>query len=168
MQERSEKLGRFRSVKLAASRADLSQVFRLVYVSRATALFGPEELQRIGEESIARNEKLDVTGILVVDQGRILQVLEGDEDVVVTLFAKISNDLRHEAVQKVVASVQKKRYLSSWIMASGNEERVPAALREDYLRMYKRFTQNGSFADILSEEVELLKVMALFRAVPVS
>ena len=79
-----------------ASRADLTPVYRLAYVSKASPFMKPEDLQAIAEISGPRNASADITGILVMDGGRILQVLEGRQQAVVDLFKRISGDPRHE------------------------------------------------------------------------
>ena len=63
-----------------ARRLDLAGVYRLAYVSDASDLMEEGELQKIGERSMKRNADLDVTGILVMDAGRILQILEGGRE----------------------------------------------------------------------------------------
>lgn len=161
--EVSDDLGRF---KCAASRADLSLVYRLVYVSRVTDVLEVEELKEIGETSITRNERLDVTGVLVVDDGKILQVLEGEKELVIGLFSKISLDPRHKGVMQVVGVVQKERKLRSWSMVSGKESQVPDALREDFHRLHDFLLETGWVDDLSDEQIELLKVMTLFRALP--
>ena len=77
---------RLKSAILEASRADLSSVFRLAYVSRASSLFLPSDLEEIGRLSSLRNPGADITGILVIDKGDILQILEGEKHSVVELF----------------------------------------------------------------------------------
>ena len=73
---------------MEASRADLTPIYRLAYVSEATPLMKPEDLQAIAEVSGPRNASADITGILVMDAGRILQVLEGRRNAVVACSKK--------------------------------------------------------------------------------
>ncbi len=143
-------------------------MYRLSYVSEATDLLGPRELKVIGESSMIRNAELDITGVLVMDEGRIVQILEGEEKVVMALFEKIAADRRHKSVRQVAGGFQKARYLSCWSLASGRESAVPEGLRRDFHRLYAQLSEREGFKDILPEEVELLKVMALFRSVPAS
>ena len=153
--------------KLAASRADLSTVYRLAYVSETSPHFEPGDLKEIKETSIIRNAELDVTGILSIDDGKILQILEGEQRVVTDLFAKIAEDPRHQFVQKVAGAEQESRYLSCWSMVSGQVSTAPAGLKEDLHRLHARLTSQESLEDVTVNDVELLKVKALFRLVPV-
>ena len=91
---------------MEASRADLTPIYRLAYVSEATPLMKPEDLQAIAEVSGPRNASADITGILVMDAGRILQVLEGRRNAVVNLFERISDDPRHQKIRKVAGAEQ--------------------------------------------------------------
>lgn len=157
---------RLRSAILEASRADLSSVFRLAYVSRASSLFGPDDLREIGLLSARRNLEADITGILVMDEGDILQILEGEKNMVVGLFEKISRDPRHENVQQVAGGEKASRLLSCWSLVGGAGASAPEALMNDFHRLHAKFYERQEIGDVTAEEVELLKVIALFRSVP--
>jgi hypothetical protein len=157
------------SARREASRADLSSVFRLAYVSEVTPIFGPDDVRKIGERSMVRNRELDITGILVIDQGKILQILEGDRKTVEDLFSEISKDPRHGSIRQVAGSQQEGRGLSCWSLVSGHASAAPPGLREDFQELHGRlFERSGreGLGEILPQEIELLKVMALFRSVP--
>lgn len=156
----------FQTAKREAGRADLSGVYRLVYVSVASALFKPDDLQKIGKAATLQNAKLDITGILVMDDGRILQILEGEQKSVSNLFAKISKDPRHENVQLVAGSLQDSRYLSCWSAIGGRGASAPEGLAGDFKKLYDRLRSRDVLEDVTPDEVDLLKVMALFGSLP--
>ena len=155
-----------RSAMREAGRADLSVVYRLAYVSEASPCFGADDLRDIKEKSTVRNAELDITGILVMDEGRILQILEGEEKAVMDLFATIAVDSRHQAVRQVSGGKQGKRYLNCWSLVSGQDSSTPVALKEDFHKLHARLSAREGMEDILPQEVELLKVVALFRSLP--
>jgi hypothetical protein len=70
-------------------------MFRLVYVSSAIAPFSQTELLDLLAKARAKNQRLDVTGMLLYKDGNFMQVLEGEETVVRELFACIERDPRH-------------------------------------------------------------------------
>ncbi|MEN8772277.1 MAG: BLUF domain-containing protein [Akkermansiaceae bacterium] len=160
------KSGRLKSAVMEASRADLSSMFRLAYVSEASVGFGPEDLRDICSKSAERNSLADITGILVMDRGKILQVLEGSKQSVESLFAKISRDPRHANISQVSGSEQSGRLLTTWSLVSGAGSSAPLSLLCEFHAMHSRMTAGEGLKDISEEEVELLKVIALFRAVP--
>ncbi len=166
MPNNEEMSGRLKSVMKEARLADLSSMFRLAYVSEASDRFGPEDLNDIGRKSAERNTKADITGILIMDGGKILQVLEGERGAVEALFLKISRDPRHTGVRQVSGSEQNHRLLSAWSLVSGSGSTAPDSLMQEFHSMHKRMSADEGLEDITVEEVELLKVIALFRAVP--
>ncbi|MEO1442551.1 MAG: BLUF domain-containing protein, partial [Chloroflexota bacterium] len=60
----------------------------LVYVSYATEPMSGAELEALMAKSSANNKPLGVTGMLLYRQGFFIQVLEGEEDVVMPLYEK--------------------------------------------------------------------------------
>lgn len=68
-------------------------IFRLTYLSTAAEGFGDDDLDEIEIVSLANNDARDVTGILLVHEEQILQVLEGRQSAVLELFEKIQNEL---------------------------------------------------------------------------
>lgn len=151
---------------MEASRADLSTVYRLAYVSRASSMFGEDDLAKIGQVSSRNNSEADITGILIMDEGNILQILEGEKNSVLSLFEKISKDPRHEGVKQVAGSEKGARILRCWSLVSGNGSGTPESLRHEFQLFYAKLRDRETIADISDEEVELLKVIALFRSVP--
>lgn len=155
-----------RSAVLEAGRADLTSIYRLAYVSEATELFGPDDLSDIEQKSMSRNVELDITGILVMDEGKILQILEGEKALVIDLYERIAKDPRHELVKQVAGSDQDQRLLTSWNLVTGQASSAPEGLREEFRQLHARLTCQGRLKDVSAEEVELLKVITLFKSVP--
>jgi len=73
-------------------------MFVLVYVSSAVKPFSQPALVKLLEKSHANNAKRGITGLLLYKDGNFMQVLEGEEDVVRTLYRKIARDPRHRGV----------------------------------------------------------------------
>ncbi len=146
--------------------SDLGEIFRLAYVSEVSSVFDLSDLQEIGEKSLRRNAAMDITGVLVMDEGRFLQILEGDERAVRDLFKRIALDPRHQEVKQVAGGLQKSRYLSSWSLIGGGKSSVPDELKEKFHALYERLLKLDEMIELRSEEIELLKVMTLFYAVP--
>ena len=153
---------------MEASRADLTPIYRLAYVSEATPLMKPEDLQAIAEVSGPRNASADITGILVMDAGRILQVLEGRRNAVVNLFEKISGDPRHQKIRKVAGAEQEARLLNNWSMVGGDHGVVPSRLLESFHSLYLQLSDVNGLVEVGPDEIDLLKTISLFRSIPFS
>ena len=59
-----------------------------------------EALEEILEQSRTNNAKAGITGILLFDSGAFFQVLEGGDEAVEALYARIQGDPRHHSVTK--------------------------------------------------------------------
>ena len=75
-----------------------TSLFQLLYLSSAKPELTEEALLQILSESQQRNAAIDITGLLLHSDGNIIQVIEGEKDVVERLFAKIEKDTRHHQV----------------------------------------------------------------------
>jgi Sensors of blue-light using FAD len=91
--------------------------FFLVYVSSATSLFSRQEIDEILALSHQNNTRLDVSGILLYKDGNLMQLLEGDEEVVEALYAKISADPRHGGLIRMWDGTEDERQFPDWSMA---------------------------------------------------
>lgn len=96
-------------------------VFTLSYHSRnliedltMDSLGALEDLLQV---SRARNASLGVTGALLFNEGRFLQLLEGDEASVRAIYASIVRDRRHADVTLIAAEPGAARRFARWSMA---------------------------------------------------
>ncbi|MEP6465710.1 MAG: BLUF domain-containing protein [Parafilimonas sp.] len=92
-------------------------IYYLVYLSSANHLYSDAELSQILSVSRLNNSSKDVTGILLYHQGSIIQVLEGDKEIVTNLYLKIKEDERHKNVLRMVDGMCAERNFPDWSMA---------------------------------------------------
>ena len=89
---------------------------QLAYTSSSTSYdvtaFIDEDLPFIKE----RNCSIGVSGILLFADGTFLQVLEGEEASVRSLYEKIARDPRHKGVKIVLEREAKRRSFPDWAM----------------------------------------------------
>ena len=101
--------------------SDDPQLYSLIYTSRAVRPFSVEEFDRLLKVSRRNNKTLKITGLLVHLAGNFMQVLEGTEEAVTTLFnLKIAKDDRHTMVEVVTRGTISKREFPEWTMAFQN------------------------------------------------
>lgn len=68
---------------------------QLIYRSRSTRGFSPQDLTQLAADLTQRNKALQISGLLLYDGAYFLQVLEGEEAVVDGLYAALGKDERH-------------------------------------------------------------------------
>ena len=95
-------------------------MFYLVYVSSCRGLMSRSSVQHLLQECVERNGPLGITGILLYQSGNFLQLLEGRQEVVKTLFAQIARDPRHHQVTRVLSGNAPARLFPNWSMAYKN------------------------------------------------
>ena len=91
-------------------------MFSLIYASSAVAEFSPFELVDLLKSCHRNNARLGVTGMLLYKAGNFMQAIEGDEDVVRDLHAKISLDPRHRGMMTLLAGSVPERQFPDWSM----------------------------------------------------
>ena len=141
-------------------------IFRLAYVSCAVEMLTDADLDDIESKSLIANDARDVTGLLIVNGRRILQILEGRESAVLELYEKIRKDPRH-FIAKLVSTVEDEgRMLLTWNMVVRDVDSIPADVLNEYNELYDEFVHAKEPRIITIEDVDFLKSVALFSALP--
>jgi hypothetical protein len=89
----------------------------LAYCSRATFLLGKADIERLLLESRAFNAANHVTGVLVYKDLAFLQVIEGEEEVISSLYDRIRRDPRHTNVRTLFRRPLPSRHFANWTLA---------------------------------------------------
>lgn len=91
-------------------------VYQLIYTSSATSSLDELAIYEIAQNSKDNNQALDITGLLLFHQGMVMQVLEGGEKEVSSLYNKIANDHRHTGSMVLMTRHAERREFSKWFM----------------------------------------------------
>ena len=102
-------------------------VFRLIYRSRdrITAEGRKAELGTLFSAARSNNKKQQITGALLLTDRWFVQTLEGDEDLVRALFARIEADPRHDNVPVLDSRTVEHRAFARWAMARVSADGEP-------------------------------------------
>lgn len=95
-------------------------VYQLIYASAAVAGLDDFTLREIAQSSNYNNQELGITGLLLFYEGSIMQVLEGDEMSVYSLYGKIKRDPRHTGCMILCTRTADKREFPDWFMGYKN------------------------------------------------
>jgi hypothetical protein len=96
--------------------AGFSPLISLVYVSASVELMSNEALDEILTSSRANNGSLGLTGMLLYYDGAFMQVLEGPEQAVHQMYARIGRDPRHTGMITLLEEYIPERNFPDWSM----------------------------------------------------
>ncbi len=124
----------------------------LVYTSHATRPFSHEQLVSLLAECRQKNERHQITGMLLHNQqDNFIQVIEGQRDMIESLYEKICLDKRHDYVACLGRREIKEREFADWSMGfqeiedakgvelPGFNDFMQAKQTEDYLHQHPGF-----------------------------
>jgi hypothetical protein len=134
-------------------------MYRLVYVSSAVNLFTDEQLAQLLEVSRRNNTAADITGMLLYVEGNFIQVLEGDETVVMTTHQRIAKDPRHCGLITLLQGREGEREFTDWSMGFRKVEGSEAAS----LPGYSEFLNKGAGPD--QQRSAALRLLENFRRI---
>ena len=92
-------------------------MYQLIYISTATDRADQAAVDAIVRHAARANAARGVTGLLVHDGERFLQYVEGERQVVRTLFDHIARDPRHRACRIIREGECADRQFPNWSMA---------------------------------------------------
>ncbi|MGB8368205.1 MAG: BLUF domain-containing protein [Limisphaerales bacterium] len=138
----------------------MGSLFQIVYTSTAAELFGRAELNELLKGSVQRNTRAGITGLLLYNNGTFMQTLEGEEAVVIALFAKISRDPRHHHVIPLIHEPIERRNFSNSAMAFRDLD--APELRN--LPGYSEFLNTPLNGDLLAPDIpKCQRLLLLFK-----
>jgi len=91
-------------------------IYRLVYASSAASGVSEADLENIARTSRLRNIEHGVTGMLLWYDGNIMQILEGEPDAVLSLYANIRSDERNSGCYVLHSGHFETREFPNWSM----------------------------------------------------
>jgi len=134
-------------------------LIRLVYASAAVAPFAQAELRELLLKARTKNGNLGITGLLLYHKRSFFQVLEGKEEDVSSLFARIGRDPRHERVLLLSKAEEEERSFGAWSMGFVDVDLVAGKLPG----FVKLLDAKSSFLDLQGDSKLLGKLIDGFQ-----
>lgn len=121
---------------------------QVIYSSAAVAPFSEAELTELLATARVNNGRVGVTGMLLYHEGSFLQALEGDEQVLENLYAKIGKDKRHHRLVALLRRQVEVRHFDHWQMGFASTTALPKNLPgfSEYLRLRGDPIESGNAA----------------------
>ena len=135
------------------------KLIQLIYASAAAKPFTAAELRELLRLARIKNERLNITGMLLYHRGSFLQVLEGPVSAVNPLLDTIEKDKRHNKVMLLVRREIEARNFADWKMGF-----VAVAAQSPALPGFRDyFKSHSSFLDLRGEPQTVERVLDGFR-----
>ena len=123
-------------------------MIQLIYGSTAVKPFTNEQLVELLKKAREKNERLNITGMLLYYDRSFIQVLEGDAEAVDGLFETIKNADRHESVTMFFRRETTAREFPEWEMGFMELSDDDIAKVPGYTEVLNEHTLNAAyFAD---------------------
>ena len=98
----------------------------LVYVSSATRLLSHADLLKLLHTSRRNNQRAQITGVLLYDDGNFLQAVEGPDQAIRDLYRRLEEDDRHHHLRIVLEEPIEERQFPQWSMGFVPQRAIPA------------------------------------------
>lgn len=105
---------------------------RVIYISSASTLMPPAELEALLAKSRANNTTANLTGLLLYHDGAFFQVLEGEAAAVQAVLDRIRRDRRHAGLITLDSSAISERGFSDWSMGYVPFERLSDGQKDGF------------------------------------
>lgn len=98
----------------------MNKLIHLIYVSSSKELIEEDELLKLLKSFRANNKIHNITGVLLYNDGNIMQLMEGSERDILQLFENIQSDRRHTGIIQMVREEISCRDFTKWSMSYQN------------------------------------------------
>jgi diguanylate cyclase (GGDEF)-like protein/PAS domain S-box-containing protein len=109
-----------------------SQVYYVIYVSEAQPNLSHHTLHEILSVSRRRNRDAGITGFLIYQHGYFMQLLEGRQEMIEPLMARIAADPRHQQPIVILRGYAPRRLFSDWSMGFWNMDKPTEPLSDNF------------------------------------
>ncbi len=122
-------------------------LFQLIYTSTASAKPSDATLTEMLQGSRRRNRERGITGLILYHEHQFLQILEGEQSVVESLFEKIAGDPRHLMPTVIWRGAIESREFPDFAMAFRDLEAPPPVGLEGFSPvLVERIIEKGNAA----------------------
>lgn len=104
----------------------------------------PQDFNNILNTARKENPVHGITGVLFYDQGKFIQIIEGEKESLETLMHKLKCDHRHKNMKTLIDTAVDRRELADWNMEAfnisshkGKDWELLTEFRDAYLETFK-------------------------------
>ena len=137
-------------------------MFHIIYVSQAAKPMSDEELAKILEKSRDYNTRDGITGLLIYkftpseNRGYFMQLLEGEEENVLSAFERIKADKRHHTKILLEQGEISARHFPDWSMGFRNADTADLEKFDGYSDLGSKAFWERAKGGELSDALEIM------------
>lgn len=135
---------------------------QIAYLSTASCIMDVPQLEELLGQCRQNNKSLEVTGLLLFYKGNFLQVLEGPEHAVLSLYEKITQDPRHKFCIQVVNRDIEERGFGEWQMGFVH---LDSRMAESLPGYYDFFNQPITQQTVTKHKDEIFDLLVQFKQI---
>ena len=105
-------------------------MYAILYMSEARAWIAPDEMERLCMRWGALNAAVDVTGLLLFDGRRYMQLIEGPDAAARALMTVIAGDPRHANIAYLIDGPAPARQFAGWALRQQRLDAEEPSLRD--------------------------------------
>lgn len=129
-------------------------LLQLTYISDIAPGLSREQIAAIHQQAERNNQRLGITGVLLVTSRHFLQLLEGPAELVKTRFKLIAADPRHQSVRLVSERLVQQRQFPHWQM--GLKRLLDQDEHADLQAVIHLYGQQQQFSEQHADAIALL------------
>ncbi len=114
----------------------------LVYCSRAVGPLSPPDLSELLQTARARNRAESITGLMLYDDNRFYQWLEGPADGLARIMESINKDPRHTEIRVLDDKPIESRFFADWDMKLASPDATTGAWVRDVIAPPPELTED--------------------------
>ena len=133
-----------------------TDVYQLLYVSSATENFDEDDLLDIMNQARKNNKKNGITGLLLFADGSIVQLLEGNKELVERTYETIARDPRHSGLIRLVGEYSESRDFADWSMGFQRIESKSLTDVEGFNNLLENKDLGGDQLTAISKRMRIL------------
>jgi methanogenic corrinoid protein MtbC1 len=118
------------------------QLASVVYCSRAVSNLAPPDLRDLLQTAQARNRAEAITGLMLYDENRFYQWLEGPAEGVARIMGSITRDPRHTEIRVLDDKPIESRFFADWDMKLATPDTVTGAWVRDVISPPPEITED--------------------------
>ena len=131
--------------------------YQLIYASTASPDLTEADVMAIMRKAQQNNKRRGITGLTLYKNGNFMQIIEGEREVVESLYQTISRDPRHMNVMAIMTRSVPEREFGEWTMGIHDLNNFDLRTLEAYNPVFEYPLNSQTFVDDASHALAFIR-----------